>query len=87
MRAASATGDISKIMSIISSTSKLKPADYIKKTVGQLRFLYYLYLERFKSKPLDILDLIDGLLYIKARNYQDKLIKESIDAQARSSRK
>ena len=69
MRTAAATGNISALLSLITQTSALSPADYIKKTVGNLMFIYYNFLDNYKQRPMDIDDLVDGILYIGARNY------------------
>lgn len=77
MQTASETGDIAAIMRLIATSAQLKPADFIKKTVGNLRFLYYTYLDQLHNLPLDIEDLIDGMLYLDARGYvQDCHMKE-----------
>ena len=67
--AATAAGDISTILRIIASTSSLTPADYIKKTCGSLLFLYYTYVENLHQRPVDMMDMIDGLSYLDARGY------------------
>ena len=55
----------------------MTPEDFIQKTVGSLLYVYYIYLDTFKMIPVDIDDLIDGLLYIEARNYtQEQHIRE-----------
>ena len=72
MKAAAETGNITAIMRIISLSSTLKPADFIKKSVGSLLFIYYTYIDKFHVRPLDIEDIIDGLLYNDARNYIDE---------------
>lgn len=72
MKAAAETGNVAAIMRIISLSSTLKPADFIKKSVGSLLFIYYTYIDKFHVRPLDIEDIIDGLLYNDARNYIDE---------------
>lgn len=72
MRTASETGNISAMMRLIALSSTLKPADFIKKSVGSLLFIYYTYVDKFHVIPRDIDDIIDGLLYIDARNYIDE---------------
>lgn len=37
----------------------------VKRVLGNLKFLYYRYLEEFHQVPRDIDDLIDGLIYCK----------------------
>lgn len=69
MKTAAETGNISALLSLITQASALSPADYIKKTVGNLMFIYYNFLDNYKQRPMDIDDLVDGLLYIGARNY------------------
>lgn len=72
MQLAAANGDISTIISLISMSSVLTPADYIKKTVGSILFMYYTYVDKFRCHPLDLDDLIDGLLFQDAKNYITK---------------
>lgn len=69
MRLASARGDIGAILNIIATTSVLPPADFIKKTVGGILFMYYLYVDNLHVHPVDIDDLIDGTLYLDAKEY------------------
>lgn len=72
--AAQAAGDISTIIKLITSSSKLTTRDFIQKTCGSFLFLYYTYVDRFKQIPVDIDDLVDGLLYFDAKSY---LIKQA----------
>ena len=76
LAAASASGDISTILRIISSTSGLTAADYIKKTCGGLLFLYYTYVDKLHQRPVDMIDMIDGLLYLDAKGYINKKATE-----------
>lgn len=69
MKVAAETGNISAIMQIISLSSSLKPADFIKKSVGSLLFIYYTYVDKFHIRPRDMEDLVDGLLYMDAYGY------------------
>lgn len=69
---ASARGDISTIIRIITSTSGLTAADYIEKTCGGLLFLYYTYVDKLHQRPVDMMDMIDGLLYLDAKGYINK---------------
>ena len=72
-----ASGDISALLKLIVKSSQMTPEDFIQKTVGSLLYVYYIYLDTFKMIPVDIDDLIDGLLYIEARNYtQEQHIRE-----------
>lgn len=56
----------------MAKTSELKPSDFIKKTVGNILFVYYVYLENFHIKPKDLEDIVDGLLYLDAHNFIKK---------------
>lgn len=69
LAAATAAGDISTILRIIANTSSLTNDDYIKKTCGGLLFLYYTYIDRFHQRPVDIIDMIDGTLFLDAKGY------------------
>lgn len=69
MRAAAARGDIGAILKLITSTSALPPADFIKKTVGGILFIYYLYIDKYHVRPVDLRDLVDGMLYLDAKDY------------------
>ena len=69
MQLASARGDIGAILKIIASTSALPPADFIKKTVGGILFIYYLYIDKYHVRPIDLDDLVDGSLYLDAKDY------------------
>lgn len=69
MQLASARGDIGAILKIISGSSALPPADFIKKTVGGILFMYYMFIDKYHVRPLDTDDLIDGFLYLDAKEY------------------
>lgn len=79
---AQARGDISTILSLITSTSNLTTADFIKKTCGGLLFMYYSYIENLHVRPVDIDDMIDGMLYLDARGYIEKQRIDKMKQQA-----
>ena len=72
MAAAQAAGDISTILKLVASTSAMTVTDFIQKTCGSLLFIYYTYVDKLHTRPVDIDDLIDGLLYLDARQYAIK---------------
>lgn len=74
--AAQAAGDISTIIRIITQTSKMTTEDFVKKTCGGLLFLYYTYVEKLHTRPLDIDDMIDGVLFLDAKSYIMKQVTE-----------
>ena len=76
LAAAQAAGDISTLVRIITQTSKMTTEDFIKKTCGGLLFLYYMYVEKLHVRPLDMDDMIDGLLFLDAKNYITKIAME-----------
>lgn len=74
MKAASEAGDISTLLRIITKSSSLTVEDYIKKTIGTVRFMYYMYIDKLHVRPKDLIDMVDGLLYLDARTY---ILKQS----------
>ena len=66
---AQGAGDIGQLLSIITDTASLTVNDFIKKTIGPLKMLYYLYIDKFHICPTDLTDLIDGLLYLDVKEY------------------
>ena len=74
MKAASEAGDISTLLRIITKSSSLTNEDYIKKTIGTVRFMYYMYIDKLHVRPKDLIDMVDGLLYLDARTY---ILKQS----------
>ena len=56
----------------MAKTADLTPSDFIKKTIGKLLFTYYAYIKYFTLRPRDMEDLVDGLLFIEARNFLEK---------------
>lgn len=72
MIAAQMAGDISTIIKIIARTSGLTVEDFIMKTCGSLLFMYYVYLKKFQVRPVDMDDMIDGLLFLDAEHYIQK---------------
>lgn len=80
MRAAQATGDVGTLLHLMAKTSELTPSDFIKKTIGNILFVYYVYLENFHIKPKDLEDIVDGLLYLDAHSFiQKKQYKEELE--------
>lgn len=67
--AAQATNDISTLLNLVVDSGALSGDDFIDKTLGQLRCLYYMYLDTFHMRPKDLLDMVDGMLYIDCKNY------------------
>lgn len=76
MAAAQATGDIATLLRIITQSSSLTTEDFIKKTCGGLLFVYYVYLKELHTTPVDIEDLVDGLLFLDAQGYILKKSRE-----------
>ena len=84
MRQAQRTGDIGTLLKLLAKTSSLTPADYIKKTVGQILFVYYVYLKYFHQRPSDLEDLVDGLLYISTQQFLEKKQAQDFEAQQKN---
>lgn len=84
---AQARGDISTILSLVASTSSLTAADFIKKTCGGLLFMYYTYIDNLHTRPVDILDLVDGLLFLDAKGYIHKQQVDEIKRKAEAGRR
>lgn len=78
---AAARGDISTLLNLMVSTSSMTATDFIKKTCGSLLFMYYSYVENLHTKPMDIEDMIDGILYLEARNYMQQQRINDLKAQ------
>lgn len=72
VRQAQATGDIATLIRLMAQTASITPADYIKKTLGTIMFLYYQYTKFFRLRPMDLEDMVDGLLYISTSNFIEK---------------
>ena len=81
MEHAQAIGDISTVLSIIVSSSSLTTTDYVKKTCGGILFLYYTFVENLHIRPVDLNDLIDGILFLDAKNYITKQHMDKVKQQ------
>lgn len=44
----------------------------IKETIGTLVSYYYIYLDKYKQRPRDILDLVDGIIYKLLSDKEEK---------------
>ncbi len=66
---AASTGNIAAIINEIVDAGALTEDDYIEKSIGNLRFFYYTYLDAFHQKPRDLIDLVDGMLFIECKAY------------------
>lgn len=42
--------------------------------------MYYMYVDNFHVRPLDLTDFVDGLLYLDAKNYIHKRKMEELHA-------
>ena len=82
MRLAAASGDIGSVVRLITETSSQKPADFIKKTVGSILFMYYSYVDKLHVRPLDLDDFIDGILYVEAREYCNEKARQKAEKAA-----
>lgn len=69
MKLAAQSGDIATVIRLMTQTSALTPTDFIKKTVGSVLFLYYMYVDKLHVRPVSLDDWIDGLLYLDAKAY------------------
>lgn len=87
MKMAAATGDMATIISIVNKSASLTPADYIKKTVGNILFVYYTYIDKNHCHPLDLDDLIDGLLFLDAKSYITRQIMAEQEAKQKAQAK
>ena len=86
--AAEASGDIASIVHLLAQSAKLTTEDYVKKTVGNVMFLYYMHMDLFKSPPRDIDDLVDGMLFMQAKQYiREQAISEAKANASRTAKK
>lgn len=69
---AQARGDISTILNLVVSTGQLTDDDYISKSCGVLMYMYYSYVENLHIRPRDLIDMVDGILYLEAKGYVHK---------------
>lgn len=76
MQQAQATGDIAALLHIVTSTSAMTTSDFIQKTCGSILFLYYSFVDRLRVRPTSLDDLVDGLLYLDAKQY---IIKQGLN--------
>jgi hypothetical protein len=70
----------------MTKTAELTPADFIKKTVGNILFTYYTFLRYFHLRPTSLEDLVDGLLFIESSQFLEKKAYDEAKAQAERSR-
>ena len=72
MEMASMRGDISALLNLVVSTSSMTAADFIKKSCGGLLFMYYTVVEQLHTRPVELIDMVDSLLYLDAKRYIEK---------------
>lgn len=87
IKQAQATGDIATLLRLMGNTTELTPADFIKKTVGSLLYVYYAYVDRFNQRPKDCEDLVDGLLYIETQQFLEKKAYKDMQARMQNERR
>ena len=69
LKQAALAGDISTVISLITQASVRSPGEFIRDSLGSLMFMVYLFEDTFKHEARDMEDLVDGLLYLDAKNY------------------
>lgn len=78
MQAAAAANDISTVMSLMLRASSMTTEDYVDRLLGGVRFMYYSFVDKFHVRPIDLIDLVDGSLYMDAYNYIEKKERDRI---------
>ena len=78
MQAAAAANDISTVMSLMIQASSQTTDDFVDKILGGIRFMYYSFVDKFHTRPIDLEDLVDGVLYMDAYNYIEKKERDRI---------
>lgn len=78
MQAAAAANDISTVMSLMLRASSMTTEDYVDRLLGGVRFMYYSFVNKFHVRPIDLIDLVDGSLYMDAYNYIEKKERDRI---------
>lgn len=78
MQAAAAANDISTVMSLMIQASSQTTDDFVDKILGGIRFMYYSFVDKFHTRPIDLEDLVDGILYTDAYNYIEKKERDRI---------
>ena len=81
MQMASQSGDIASLLHLMLDSSQLTEEDYVKKTLGNLRVMYYHYMDMFHVRPYDLEDMVDGALYSDCKTYIQKKEIAKIKAQ------
>ena len=78
MQAAAASNDISTVMSLMLRASSMTTEDYVDRLLGGIRFMYYSFVDKFHVRPIDLIDLVDGSLYMDAYNYIEKKERDRV---------
>lgn len=77
---AAAAGDISSLLNALVGSSTLSTDDYVEKTIGFLLNLYYMYMDALHVRPKDLIDLVDGILYLECKQYATQKEMEKMRA-------
>lgn len=64
-----ASGDIRSMLSVLLGSVTLSEDEFIEKCLGNLRFLYYLVIDKLHIRPVDMEEFIDALLYLDSVQY------------------
>lgn len=62
------SGNIFDALTLAMRAKKKTPFEIIEEIVGSVMYLYYLFVDGLHTRPIDIDDMTDGLLYLQARN-------------------
>lgn len=57
------------MLSILLGGVTLSEDEFVEKCLGNLRFLYYLIVDKLRIRPLDMEEFIDALLYLDSIQY------------------
>lgn len=61
------SGNPFDMLRLALNANKKTPHEIVEETVGSVMYLYYLFIECLHARPVDIDDMVDGLLFLDAR--------------------
>jgi len=61
------SGNPFEALRLAMTVNKKTPSQIVEDTVGSVMYVYYLYVENLHTRPIDIDDMVDGILYLSAR--------------------
>lgn len=71
-----ASNNLSLLTSLMAEAEKPSITEMIEKSIGVLKVTYYQYVDAYRVKPFDLLDMVEGILFQEIKSEQLRQMRE-----------